>query len=120
MTLATVRVVVSKELSTSHDCCLNQHGYIRSRQTSLGRVSIHTHTVGSRQSSLCLAPFTSSVSCQHTYAVTGPPAHKWKAARIFIPSLAVSSELWVSVGAQPRIWSCRRCPRMASQLGLLL
>lgn len=46
MTLATVRVVVSKELSTSHDCCLNQHGYIRSRQTSLGRVSIHTHTVG--------------------------------------------------------------------------
>lgn len=44
MTLATVSVVVSKELSTSHDCCPNQHGYIRSSQTSLGRASIHTHT----------------------------------------------------------------------------
>lgn len=92
MTLATVSVVVSKELSTSHDCCPNQHGYIRSSQTSLGRASIHTHT-HSRQSAefagLGALHILSQLSARR-YAVTGPPAHKWKAARIFIPSLTVS------------------------------
>lgn len=65
MTLATVRVVVSKELGISHDCCPSQHGYIRPSQTSLGQNEL-PHSVGSQRSSLGLSPFTPSLSCEHT------------------------------------------------------
>lgn len=79
MTLATVRVVVSKELSISHDCCPRQHGYIRS-----------THSRQSAEFAGLGALHTLTQLSAHGYAATGPPAHKWEAVRIFIPSLAVS------------------------------
>lgn len=55
-----------------------------------GGVSFYTH---SRQLAefprLGVLHILSQLSA-HRDTVTGPPAHKWKAAGIFIPSLAVS------------------------------
>lgn len=96
MTLDTVRVVVSKELSISRDCCPSQHGYIRSSQTNLGQSEL-PHTVGSQRSPLGLAPFTSSLSCQHTdtqslghLLTSGKQPHLQPISHSFLGTLGIS------------------------------
>lgn len=71
---------------------LSEPAWLHQIQTNEPGQSEHPHT-HSRQSAEFAALGALHILSQlsaHRYAVTGPPAHKWKAARIFIPSLAVS------------------------------